>query len=137
MPLTGLPRPRPDFDTEPFWDGCQEGRFLIPQCTQCKHRRWPPGPMCPVCQSTDTEWIEASGRGRVYSWIVVTHPVDPVLVDQVPYAVAMIDLEEGVRVVGNVAGCEPDEIVAGMDVSLYFEDPNQDGIRLPNFQTAS
>ena len=50
--------------------------------------------MCPVCQSTETEWIQASGRGRIYSWVVVTHPVDPVLVDQVPYAVAMIDLEE-------------------------------------------
>jgi uncharacterized OB-fold protein len=90
--------------------------------------------MCPVCQRTETEWIQASGRGRVYSWVVVTHPVDPVLVDQVPYAVGMIELEEGVRVVGNVAGCSPDEIAAETEVSLYFEEPNQDGIRLPNFQ---
>jgi hypothetical protein len=83
----------------------------------------------------ETEWMEATGRGHVYSWIVVSHPVDPVIADQVPYAVAMIELDEGVRVVGNVAGCGPDELQAGMKVTVYFEEPDEQGIRLPNFQT--
>jgi hypothetical protein len=132
--LTGLPRPLVDFDTQPFWDGCREERFLVPTCADCGYARWPPGPMCPVCQSMQTDWVRSSGRGRVYSWIVATHPVDQVLVDQVPYVVAMIELEEGVRVVGNVTGCAPDEVVADLAVRLFFEPAGEDGIRIPNFR---
>jgi uncharacterized OB-fold protein len=130
--LKGMPLPQPDLDTQPFWDGCQREQFLVPRCRACNTTRWPPGPMCPECQSTQTEWIESSARGSVYSWIVATHPVDPVLVDQVPYVVALIELEEGVRVVGNVEGCDPEEIVAGMAVELFFEEV--EGMRLPNFR---
>jgi uncharacterized OB-fold protein len=136
MALSGLPRPKPDLDTAPFWEGTKQARFLIPRCTPNQHPRWPPGPMCPECQSIETDWVDASGHGTVYSWVVVTHPVDPVLVDQVPYAVAMIDLEEGVRVVGNVAGCPPEDLAAGMAVRLYFQEADPDGIRLPNFERA-
>jgi uncharacterized protein len=133
--IRGMPRPRADLDTQPFWDGCDEGRFLFQRCLRCAGTRWPPGPMCPHCQSMETEWVESVGRGRVYSWIVATHPVDPVLVDHVPYVVAMIDLEEGPRVVGNVEGCEPDEIEADLPVELFFEELG-DGRRLPNFRKA-
>jgi uncharacterized protein len=131
--LTGLPRPRPDFDTQAFWEGCAEGRFLVPHCQDCGRSRWPPGPMCPYCRATGTDWLESSGRGRVYSWIVASHPVDAVLVDQVPYVVGLIDLEEGVRVVGNVLGCLPEDVEAEMRVELFFED-GPDGLRLPNFR---
>jgi uncharacterized OB-fold protein len=134
--LNGMPRPLPDLDTQPFWDACREQRFLVPKCADCGYARWPPGPMCPQCQSTETDWIEASGEGQVYSWVVVTHPVDPILADQVPYVVGLIELAEGARVVGNVDGCDPDEVVAGMDVRLYFGDPGPDGIPIPNFRVA-
>ena len=130
--LKGMPLPQPDLDTQPFWDGCQEGTFLVPRCRGCGATRWPPGPMCPECQSSETEWIESSGRGTVYSWVVATHPVHEVLVDQVPYVVGLIELEEGVRVVGNVEGYPPDEVEAGMTVELFFEEV--EGIRLPNFR---
>ena len=130
--LKGMPIPLPDLDTQPFWDGCASGRFLVPRCRICGATRWPPGPMCPVCQSTETDWIESSGQGTLYSWIVVVHPIDPVLVDQVPYVVALIALEEGVRVVGNLSGCSPDELAAEMPVELVFEESA--AIRLPNFR---
>lgn len=133
--LEGVPLPQPDPDTQLFWDGCNEERFLVPRCVPCGKTRWPPGPMCPHCQSTATEWIESSGAGSVYSWVVVTHPVDPVFIDQVPYVVAMIDLAEGVRVVGNVEDCAPDEIVAGMAVELFFEQRDQH-TKIPNFRRA-
>jgi len=133
--LRGLPAPVPDLDTQPFWDGCQEERFLVPECTACGTRRWPPGPMCPACQGTDTRWLEATGRGSVYSWLVVHHPVNPALADQVPYVVAMIDLEEGVRVVGNVEGCEPDSVRAGTPVEVVFE-RHEGGMLIPNFRAA-
>jgi uncharacterized OB-fold protein len=131
--LRGMPAPVPDLDTQPFWDGCAEDRFLVPECAACGHRRWPPGPMCPVCRSPETRWIDSSGRGSVYSWLVVHHPVNRVLADQVPYVVAMIDLEEGVRVVGNVEGCDPEAVTAGMAVEVFFE-THEEGIRMPNFR---
>lgn len=130
--LRGMPLPRPDLDTQAFWDGCQEGKFLIPRCRSCQAFRWPPGPMCPECQSMDTEQVAASGRATVYSWVIVTHPVAEVLADQVPYTVGMIELAEGVRVVGNVIGCPPDEVEAGMPVELFFE--RVEDVNIPNFR---
>lgn len=131
--LSGVPRPRADLDSAPFWDGCREERFLLPTCASCGRARWPPGPMCPHCRSTETRWQETSGGGTVYSWVVATHPVDEALAGQVPYVVALIELPEGVRVVGNVLGCAPEEIGAGDRVELFFED-GAEGLRLPNFR---
>ncbi len=131
--LEGMPRPLPNLDTQPFWDGCQEERLLLPRCSACGEGRWPPGPMCPACQSQDVDWIESSGRGRVYSWIVANHPVHPVLTGQVPYVVAMIELEHNIRLVGNVMGCAPDEVEADLPVEVIFE-RLEDGRQLPNFR---
>jgi len=89
--------------------------------------------MCPFCQTTETEWIDASGRGTVYSWVVATHPVHASLVDQVPYVVGLVELEEGVRVVANINGCPHEEIAADMPVELYFGELEGD-VRLPNFR---
>ena len=61
----GGERLEPDLDTQPFWDGCQREQFLVPRCGACNTTRWPPGPMCPECQSTQTDWIESGGRGSV------------------------------------------------------------------------
>ena len=130
--LRGMPLPRPDLDSAPFWNGCEDGRFLVPRCASCGAMRWPPGPMCPECQSQETAWIAAAGRGTVYSWVVVTHPVADVLVDQVPYVVGLIELEEGVKVVGNVLGCAPAEVEAGLPVELFFERVGD--VNLPNFR---
>jgi uncharacterized OB-fold protein len=88
--------------------------------------------MCPECQSTVTEWIESSGRGSVYSWVVAAHPVAEVLADQVPYVVGLIELEEGVRVVGNVVDCAPEEVEAGMAVEVFFEPCGE--FLLPNWR---
>lgn len=133
--LRGLPPPVADLDTQAFWDGCQDERFLVPACAMCGARRWPPGPMCPVCRSMETDWIPSSGCGTVYSWLVVHHPVNSVLADQVPYVIAMIDLDEGVRVVGNVEGCDPGSVRAGMPVEVVFE-RHEEGMLIPNFRSS-
>jgi uncharacterized OB-fold protein len=70
----------------------------------------------------------------VYSWVVAAHPVHPSLVDQVPYVVGLIELEEGVRVVANVTGCPPAEVTAEMPVELYFDVLDEE-VRLPNFRS--
>jgi hypothetical protein len=89
--------------------------------------------MCPFCRATETGWIEASGHGTLYSWVVATHAVHASVVDQVPYVVGLVELEEGVRVVANIDGCPPEDATADMPVELYFEELQQD-VRLPNFR---
>jgi uncharacterized OB-fold protein len=127
-----MPKPAADEDTKPFWDGCAEERLLIPRCAICHTPRWPPGPMCPACQSEQTDWLQASGYGRIYSWTVVTHPVDPVLADQVPYIIALVELPEGIRIIANIVDCAPACMTAEMEVALIFQ--HQDGVRIPNFR---
>jgi uncharacterized protein len=134
--LEGLPTPVADLDSKPFWDGCREGQFLIPTCGACGAPRWPPGPICPVCQAMETRWVPAAGRGKVYSWVVVTHSVHPATADAVPYIVALVDLEEGIRVIGNIIGCDPAQVRAEMAVELFFE-TGTDGATLPNFGVAT
>jgi len=133
--LRGMPLPRPDHDTQPFWDAAREGRYVVPRCSACGRGHWPPAPMCPHCHAgaDALAWVESPGRGTVYSWVVANHPVAEVLVDQVPYVIALIDVEDGVRVVGNVVGCDPAAITAGMAVELFFEE-REGGVRVPNFR---
>lgn len=130
------PLPVPDPDSAPFWDGCREGRLLLQRCSSCQAWRFPPERFCPHCQSDESAWLEASGRGTVYSWIVVHHPVPRDLYDsEVPYVVALIDLEEGPRIASNVVGCEPDAVEAGMAVTVGFDAVTED-VTLPRFRPA-
>lgn len=103
------PRPEPDPDSRAYWDACRKHRLIVQYCSNCKTPRFPPGPVCSVCGSTERFWKEASGRGRIFSWIVVRHPVPAeIFAAEVPYVVALIDLEEGVRLPSNVVGCSPE-----------------------------
>jgi uncharacterized OB-fold protein len=134
--MQNWPLPVPDSNTRPFWDGCRQHRLLIQVCKTCGARRFPPTPLCMACHSPETEWIEASGRGVVFSWIVVELPVPKtVFAGDVPYVVALVDLEEGVRSPTNIVGCDPFRIEAGMAVTVRFDRVN-DEITLPRFQPA-
>ncbi len=131
------PIPVADAETAPYWDGCREGRLLIQQCADCRRRRFPPHRLCPHCHSANADWVEATGRGKVYSWIVVNHPVPKeVYREEVPYVVALIELEEGVRMVSNIVGCDPHDVAADMPVSVFFE-PADGGMVLPRFRPAT
>ena len=89
--------PRVSAFTETFWSGLSEGRFLTTCCNTCEHTSFPPKAHCPLCWSMQTRWRELSGRGRLYSY-TVNHVTPRRLQDQAPYAVGIIDLDEGVRV---------------------------------------
>lgn len=128
------PLPVPDHDTRPFWEGCRAQRLMIQRCSQCGTHRFPPGPFCPKCRSREVEWIAASGRGHVFSWIVVEHPVPAdIYRGDVPYVVALVELEEGVRMAANIVGCDPYAITAEMPVRVSFEEVS-DEITLPRFR---
>jgi uncharacterized OB-fold protein len=120
--LHGLPRPVRDEDTTPFWEGCDRGQLLIQRSTRSHEYRWPPGPASQPGGEDVTEWVQVAGRGTVYSWVVVRVALIDALTGQTPYAVGLIDLAEGVRIVSTISGCSVDDIEAGMPVHVIFAD---------------
>jgi len=119
--------------TRPFWDATREGRLVIQWCSACDRPVWYPREVCPRCLGHDHEWREASGAGTVNAVTVMHRPGTAHMADRVPYAVAMIDLPEGIRMMSNVVGCEPDDVRPGMRVRLTWE-VLSDGRRLPLFE---
>jgi uncharacterized protein len=119
-----------DSTTEPFWEAARQDRLVVPRCTSCGTFRMPPFPICHVCQSDGVEWVELSGRGAVYSYTVVRHPLHPDLSAVVPYVSGIVELDgtqgEGARMLANIIGCEPEEIEIGMRVEILFDHVNDD-----------
>ena len=112
-------------ETEAFWNGCREHKLLVPVCRHCGKTYWPAGKFCPDCLSEDTGWKEASGKGTLYSYVVFEQAFHPSLTEKLPYVVATVDLEEGVRLVSNVTDCELEEIRCGMPVTVDWADGEQ------------
>ncbi|MEV5568902.1 OB-fold domain-containing protein [Spirillospora sp. NPDC052269] len=127
-------RPTIGLDTQYFWDGVNDGELRVQSCADCGALRHPPGPMCPECHSTNRTYRNASGRGVVHSFVVHHHP--PVPGRTPPYVVAVVELEEGVRILGNVIGCEPSEVEVDMPVRLVFQHMD-DELVLPQWTPAN
>lgn len=127
--------PRASDAAEPYWDATREQRLVLPWCRSCDGPFWYPREVCPRCLSPDVEWRPASGRGRVYACSTMPKPAMPGLADLVPYVVALVELDEGVRMMSNVTGCPPDDVVVGMAVQVTWE-PLPDGRHLPLFEPA-
>jgi len=113
-------------DAAPFWDATRERRFVLPWCDDCSQPFWYPRAVCPHCLSPAISWREASGRGEVYAFSIQHGPALPVFKDEVPYVVALVDLEEGPRMMTNIVGCPPDQVAVGQKVVLRW-DPVEDG----------
>jgi len=127
------PLPRPTEDSAPYWEAAQRGELRMQQCGDCGHVRFPPSLICPVCLSSRAEWVRLSGRGTVYSWIVVHQSQHPAFNADAPYNVAIIELEEGPRLHTNLVNCPNDQIHIGLPVEVVFEKIN-DEVTLPKFQ---
>lgn len=134
--MTGYRKPLPVADSvsAPYWEACRRHELLLQRCTDCQTCRFPPTPLCSRCHSPRAEWMKASGRGKVYSWNVVVHPVPRELyADEVPYVVALVELEESVRLPTNIVGCDPSRVEAEMLVEIVFDDVTPD-VTLPKFR---
>lgn len=129
-PAKPLPEPTPD--SKPYWDAVNEGRLLLQQCAACRKIRHYPRPVCDACYSMDVTWIEASGRGLVHSWTVAYHPFHPGFKGELPYILALVDLEEGVRMNAQMRGVMPEEMRIGLPIQVTFE-RTKDGVMLPVF----
>jgi len=130
-PAGGFPMPRPSERSEPFWSGCLEGRLVLPYCAACGARALRAFAVCPRCASTGLAWEPSAGRGRLYSWTVVWRPPHPGFV--VPYAPAVVALEEGWMFLSAVVGCAPDELRDGLALQVEFH-PATDELALPYFR---
>jgi uncharacterized OB-fold protein len=126
-----------DSESEPFWAGLREGRFLIMHCGACDRPYWYPRRYCPRCWSDETEWRRTSGRGTVYTYSVVHQNPAPPFNDWCPYAVVLVDLEEGVRVMGNWDRDLPlEDLTVGTVVEVAYEQVTEE-ITLPRFRPLS
>lgn len=124
--------------TEPYWRSAADGRLALQYCRRCATHLHPPGPLCPHCHGKDLGFRPVSGRGRVYTYAVIHRTFVPGFEGDVPYVIAWIELEEqpGLRVFGNVTGCDPDGVRIGTAVEAYF--PDRPGFGpMPNFRVIS
>lgn len=117
----------------PFWDACARHELRMQRCTRCGHIRWPIEGVCPRCLSREADWIVLSGRGTVFSFVVFHRAYHPAFSNDVPYNVALVELEEGPLMISNVIGVAPDAVYIGMPVEVVFVEIAP-GIWLPKFR---
>ena len=133
-PQTGdIPLPRPTALSKPHWDGCREGKLRVQRCDDCGTHVFIPQTQCTSCYSQKLKWVESSGRGSVYSCTTIHRPQR--LEFEVPYTVAIIELEEGWHMLSNVIGCPHEDIEVGLEVEVEFVRMSDD-ITLPMFKPA-
>lgn len=114
---------------EPFWEASRERRLVLQRCRSCERAIWYPRVLCPHCGGVDLEWGAAEGTGTVYAVSVQHRAAHPGLADRVPYAVALVDLDDGVRMMTNVVGCDATSVQVGQRVRPVWE-PLTDGRHL-------
>ena len=129
------PLPEITATMRPFWDAARRHELVAQRCRGCGTHRFPARDLCSRCLSRDAEWVRVSGRGTVFSWAVMHQVYHPGFVSEVPYAVVVIALDEGARLVSNLVGCPPGEIRADMPVAVVFEDVAPE-VTLPKFRPA-
>jgi uncharacterized protein len=115
----------------PFWEATRQGRLLLQWCTACERPVWYPREVCPACLGTTLEWRESQGRGVVYA-CTVEHKAQ-IRALEAPYVVALVELDEGVRLLSNVVGRPPERVAVGDRVRVTWE-ALSDGRRLPLFE---
>lgn len=130
-----FPYPIPEYGAEPYWAACNDEKLVMQQCDACTKFRWTPAPLCTHCAHDGFKWAELSGRGKVITWTVITHPIHPAAVAKVPYVVAIIEPVEqtGLRMVSNLVGADTNAIEVDAAVSVEFEE-HPSGQKLPVFR---
>jgi uncharacterized OB-fold protein len=132
MPKRPIPEPTPE--TEEFWAGARRGELRIQRCNTCGNAYFFPRPFCPLCSSKDVAWFTASGRGKLYSYVINHRPAYG-FQDDVPYVIAVVQLDEGPRMMTNIIGVEPtpERLPIDLPVEVTWE-KQDDTITLPLFR---
>lgn len=130
------PLPQPTKYSAPYWEAARRHELVLQRCTDCRTHRHYPRPRCPQCLSPDFEWVRARGTGTVYSFSVVFRPLSRAFLEDVPFVFALVDLDEGVRMVSTLVGCAPEEVFIGLPVEATFDDVAPE-VTLPRFRPRS
>lgn len=130
------PLPTISGETRPYWEACRRGELLIQRCDACNEYQFYPRGMCVACFSPQIRWIKASGKGTVWSFTVTRQNRTPGFAEEVPYVLALVELDEGVKMFTNIVECPPREVRIGMAVEVTFVRAT-DQITVPFFKPAS
>ena len=130
------PLPTITDENREFWDGAKRGEIRMQKCGGCGHIRYPISHVCPKCLSYDFEWSDLSGRGKVFSYVVFHQLYNRAFEKDVPYNVALVQLDEGPRMYGNVVGVPNDDVKVGDMVEAVF-DPVTPEVTIPRFKLAA
>ena len=122
-------------EMRPFFEGARRRELRVQRCTACGTQRFPARAICSDCLSTDSEWVSVSGRGEIFSFNVMHQVYHPGFAREVPYAVVVVKLVEGPKMISNLVGVRPKDIRIGMPVRVVFEDIS-DEVTLPKFVPA-
>jgi uncharacterized protein len=130
-------KPVVDAESAPFWEGVARGELRLQRCAGCGRAVFHPRAVCPHCFGDDLAWFAAAGTGTIYSY-TVAHQAFGEFAGQVPFVVALVDLDEGVRMLTRIAGTDPGEVRIGQRVRVRFVDVGEPGdqVRLPWFEPA-
>jgi uncharacterized OB-fold protein len=131
------PIPQPTPETQPFWEGTKAGELRLQRCQSCSHVYFPPRPFCPECASRSVEWFRASGKGKLHSY-VINHRPAPGFEAEAPYAIAVVMLDEGVKMMTNLRNVEqtPEALQLDMPLEVTFEQASEE-IAIPYWKPAT
>jgi uncharacterized OB-fold protein len=126
------PLPVIDPESQPYWTGLREQRLLIKRCRDCGRHHHYPRELCPHCGSDALEWVQAKGTGTVYTFTVARRPAGPAFKADTPYVVAIVELDEGPRMMSTLVGIDPDQVRIGLKLAVRYEAVTPE-ITLPRF----
>jgi uncharacterized OB-fold protein len=129
------PLPLINEETRPYWDYCRKHELRMQKCSRCGYIRFPLSVICPECHSMEFAWEKLSGKGKVYSFTIYRVAYHPAFKDDIPYVVAIIQLDEGPRMESNIIGCRVEDVRMEMPVVVAFDDVTEE-VTLPKFRPA-
>jgi uncharacterized protein len=118
--------------SERFWEGTKQGKLLIQFCKDCGSNIFYPRKFCPECWSSNLDWKEANGKAKIFTFSTAYSMVEPKFMDELPYTIAYVDLEEGIRMMTRIVECKPEDVTFDMEVEVVFHEQN--GFFLPYFR---
>ena len=107
---------------QPFWDATKRHELVMPRCKTCDQKFLYPREDCPTCLSNNLEWVQVSGKGRLHSFTIIRQPANPVFIEDVPYIYAMVQLDEGPRMISTGVQCDIENAEIDMPLVAVFDD---------------
>ena len=136
--MTDYKKPLPvvNDDNRQYWEYCKKHELRMQKCLGCGHVRFPSSIICPACHALEAEWTILRGKGIVYSYVIYRTAYHPAFQDQIPYVVAIIQLDEGPRMESNIIGCKIEEVKINIPVEVCFEDVAEK-VSVPKFKPSA